>query len=79
MPPRQLRLHTLRLSALPFFRSLLERASMIASVSWSTGHGLRELYDVYGATLDFLEAYRRDIADCVGNITIPTLLPVTDP
>ncbi len=23
MPPRQLRLHTLRLSALPFFRSLL--------------------------------------------------------
>ena len=24
MPPRQLRLHTLRLSALPFFRSLLE-------------------------------------------------------
>ena len=25
MPPRQLRLHTLRLSALPFFRSLLER------------------------------------------------------
>ena len=25
MPPRQLRLHTLRLSALPFFRSLLEK------------------------------------------------------
>ena len=24
MPPRQLRLHTLRLSALPFFRSLLD-------------------------------------------------------
>ena len=27
MPPRQLRLHTLRLSALPFFRSLLVRLS----------------------------------------------------
>ena len=27
MPPRQLRLHTLRLSALPFFRSLLDGLS----------------------------------------------------
>ena len=37
MPPRQLRLHTLRLSALPFFRSLLDRgindAATVARVS----------------------------------------------
>ena len=43
MPPRQLRLHTLRLSALPFFRSLLVLLVLGAYVAWQS---LRANYKV---------------------------------
>ena len=64
MPPRQLRLHTLRLSALPFFRSLLE--------SDAYPQGLREQYQeatelLVSLSNEFLDGDRSRVVIVPGN------------
>ena len=50
MPPRQLRLHTLRLSALPFFRSLLDKVTR----NWKKGELIVEPGESHQETYEFI-------------------------
>ncbi len=65
MPPRQLRLHTLRLSALPFFRSLLgpwarssAGAMCVARRAPRLGEHNEEVYGSLGLTAADLDGLR---------------------